>query len=252
MPLHEQTLQRLGLSFTVRDIMISKEHLVSAPAKAEAPAVSERYPDYNIIPILDGGILAEFYERDKKASRPITVQDLVGSDTSILGLVDILRDREFCFALVGNEIGGYVHFSDLNNPIVKLTFYVIFEAFERHLLGAIHPVTEQEIQQYLGLHRLNRIMNEVQRAQADRANLSLENFLFLPEIVRIAVAKGKLSLDEERVQIIRRSRNRVSHAGSSLIQNHADVNALIEAKKICLAVLGNRRRAAEVQTNSAS
>jgi hypothetical protein len=252
MPRLEQTLQRLGLSFTVRDIMVPKGRLVCAPAEADAPGISELNLDYNVIPIQDNGALKAFYERDTKASRPITVQDLVGSDTSFMDLVEILSGREFCFALVGNEIGGYVHFSDLNNLLVKLAFYVIFEAFERHLLGAIHPVTEQEIQQYLGLHRLNRIMNEVQRAQADRANLSLENFLFLPEIIRIAVAKGKLSLDEERVQIIRRFRNRVSHAGSSLIQKHADVNALIEAKKICLAALGNRRRAAEVQTNSAS
>jgi len=250
MPLHEQTLQRLGLSFTVRDIMISKEHLVSASAKAEAPAVSERYPQYNVIPILEGGILVEFYERDKKASRPITVQDLVGSDTSIMGLVEVLSDREFCFALVGNEIGGYAHFSDLNNPIVKLTFYVIFEAFERHLLLAINPVTEEEIQRNLGQARLNRIRDEMRKAQADNANLSLslESFLFLPEILRIAIAKGKLAQDKEQDKSIRAFRNRVSHAGWSLIQRHGDVKALVEVKRFCLSVLDGET---QVQSRSA-
>ena len=237
MPRLEQTLQRLGLSFTVRDIMVPKERLVSASANAEAPRISEKYPDYNIIPIQDKGVLVAFYERDTKSSRSITVQDLVGGDTSIMDLVEILSSREFCFALVGNEIGGYVHFSDLNNPLVKLTFYVIFEAFERHLLAAISPVTEQEIQQDLGSAATKPNQERGAKAQADRANLSLENFLYLPEILRIAVAKRKLSLDEERVQIIRKFRNRVSHAGSSLIQKHGDVKTLIEAKKICLAVL---------------
>jgi len=237
MPRLEQTLQRLGLSFTVRDIMVPEERLVSASANAEAPGISEQYPDFNIIPILDEGLLVAFYERDKKASRPITVQDLVGSDTSIMDLVEILCGREFCFALRGNKIAGYVHFSDLNNPLVKLTFYVVFEAFERDLLAAIHPVTEQEIQEVLGPHRLSRIKREVEKAQTNQANLSFENFLFLPEILRIAVAKHILSLDEGRLQIVRIFRNRVSHAGSSLIQKHGDVRTLIEAKRICMAVL---------------
>lgn len=237
MPRLEQTLQRLGLSFTVRDIMVPKERLVSASAEADAPRISEQNRDYNIIPIQDNGALVAFYERDAKSSRAITVQDLVGSDTGIMDLVEILSGREFCFALVGNEIGGYVHFSDLNNPLVKLAFYVIFEAFERHLLTAINPLTEQEIQQTLGLQRLNRIRNEVQRAQADRANLSLENFLYLPEILRIAISKRKLSLDEERVQSIKMFRNRVSHAGWSLIQKHGDVRTLVGVKTSCIAVL---------------
>jgi hypothetical protein len=139
--------------------------------------------------------------------------------------------------LVGNEIGGYVHFSDLNNPLVKLAFYVIFEAFERHLLTAIHPVTQQEIQKTLGLERLNRIRNDMQKAQADCANLSLENFLYLPEILRIAVAKGKLSLYDNQIQSVRMFRNRVSHAGWLLVQKHGDVKTLIEVERICLAAL---------------
>ena len=220
-----------GTSWSLRN------DLVSASSNAEAQRTSEENPDYNIIPIQDEGVLVAFYERDTNSSRSITVQDLVGSDTSVMDLAEILSIREFCFALVGNEIGGYVHFSDLNNPLVKLTFYVIFEAFERHLLAAISPVTEQEIQRTLGLHRLDRIRREVQRAQADDANLSLEHFLYLPEILRIAVAKHKLSLDEERVQIITKFRNRDSHAGSSLIRKHEDVNTLIAAKNICLAFL---------------
>jgi len=237
MPRLEQTLQRLGLSFTVRDIMVPKERLVCASGEVDAPRISEQNRDYNIIPIQDNGVLIAFYERDAKSSRSITVQDLVGSDTTIMDLVDVLSGREFCFALVGNEIGGYVHFSDLNNPLVKLTFYVIFEAFEQHLLTAINPVTEQDVQQTLGLHRLSRIKKEVEKAQTNRANLSLENFLYLPEILRIAVAKHKLSLDEKRDQSIRMFRNRVSHAGWSLVENHEDVRTLVEVKTSCIAVL---------------
>jgi hypothetical protein len=233
----DQTLQRLGVSFTVRDIMVPKERLVCVTVEADAPQTSERNPDYNVIPIEDNGALKSLYERDSQKPRPIAIQDLVGSDTSIMDLVEILSSREFCFALVGNEIGGYVHFSDLNNPLVKLTFYVVFEAVERHLLAAIHPVTEQAIEQDLGLGQLNRIRKEVQKAQTDRANLSLENFLYLPQILGIAVAEHKLLLDNNQIQSIRMFRNRVSHAGWPLIQKHGDVKTLIEAKKICLDVL---------------
>lgn len=237
----DETLQRLGMSFTLRDIMVPAERLVCAPAESDAPRISELNQDYNIIPIKDNGVIKAFYERDTKALGPIMVQHLVGSDTSIMDLVDILRTREFCLPLVGNKIGGYVHFSDLNNPLVKLTFYVIFEAFEQHLLAAIHPVAEQEVHRTSGPRRLRRIKKKVEEAQNNRANLRLESplesFLDLSEILRIAVAKHKLSEDVKRDKSITIFRNRISHAGWPLVENHGDVRTLVQVKARCIAVL---------------
>jgi hypothetical protein len=53
--------------------------------------------------------------------------------------VDILTTRPRAFVLVRDRVQGYIHFSDLNRPIVKLPFFVLLEAVERYffdMLGA--------------------------------------------------------------------------------------------------------------------
>jgi hypothetical protein len=239
----EQTLRRLGVSFTVRDIMVPKERLVCASAEADAPRISEQYPDYNVIPIRDRELLVAFYDRDAKSTRSITFQDLVAGDTSVTDLVEILSTREFCFVLVGNRIGGYVHFSDLNNPIVKLAFYVVLEAFERHLLALISPVSEKELLRILGLSALNRIQEKMRKARANDANLGLESFLCLHQILTLAADKGKLALGGNQRERINRFRNSVAHAGKLLVENHGDVRTLAEAKRNCIGVLNGVRTA---------
>ncbi len=52
MPTIEQTLERLAITFVVRDIiMIPSESLVCAANKPEAAKASDGHPDFNVIPI---------------------------------------------------------------------------------------------------------------------------------------------------------------------------------------------------------
>jgi hypothetical protein len=113
----EETLKRLAITFTVRDIMIPVSDLVCAPDESQAAAVSAEHPDFSVIPIPDHGKLTSYFERDSRSTKKITLNDLISDGTSLLDLVQILEGREFSFVL-SQHIEGYVHFSDLNNHLV--------------------------------------------------------------------------------------------------------------------------------------
>lgn len=59
------------------------------------------------------------------------MNDLISDGTKLLDIVEFLEEREVAFVLSHRHIDGYVHFSDFNHHLVKLTFYVILEAAER-------------------------------------------------------------------------------------------------------------------------
>ena len=94
-PSLEQTLQRLATSFTVKDIMIPTEDLTCVPREKDAPAVSDEYPDFNVIPIKRGEEITGYYERDSGETKPITLHDLISDCTSILDLVTIRQPDMF-------------------------------------------------------------------------------------------------------------------------------------------------------------
>ena len=125
-----ENLKRLSSAFTVRDIMVTIGDLVCATGESDASSLSKSHPDFNLIPIRNGNGLSAYYSRDSHQLSQIVVPDLIGDGTGILDLVDILESREFVFVLGPKQIDGYIHFSDLNRPLVKFTFYVLLQGVE--------------------------------------------------------------------------------------------------------------------------
>jgi hypothetical protein len=140
MPSHDETLTRLAREFVVRDIMIPASDLVCAAGTPAAVELLERYPDFDMIPLVAQDSLTAYLERAGSGPRPLRMSDLVSDATSILDIVAILTARPRLFGLVRNRIGGYVHFSDLNRPIVKLPFFVLLEAVERRFFDMLSAV----------------------------------------------------------------------------------------------------------------
>src|SRR6059058_2794320 len=95
----EATLERLALTFGVRDVMIPEDRLICADDEADARRQLEHYPDYNLIPFRCDGALHAYLERGSPGPKSITVADLISDGTSIPDLVDVLLNREFFFVL---------------------------------------------------------------------------------------------------------------------------------------------------------
>ena len=150
MPSHDDTLTRLAREFVVRDIMIPAKDLVCATCIPQAVELLNRYLDFDMIPLVVQDSITAYLERSGSDPRPLRISDLVSDATSILDIVDILTDRPRMFVLVHNRISGYVHFSDLNRPIVKLPFFVLLEAVERRFFGMLSEKITPELNQTTG------------------------------------------------------------------------------------------------------
>ena len=234
----EQTLQRLALTFTARDIMVPMEDLTCARDQAFALRLLEENPDFDVIPVERKGELYAYLERGSESLKCIRLRDIVSDGTAILDLVDVLGKQKFCFVLATNIIAGYLHFSDLNKPIVKLPFFVILEALERWLVEKLSPlVNESNLQTLLDPQRVEAIREKMRYMSEKRANLGWVIKLYFPEILKFAVNLGVVKLKQQQIDLLSNVRNRICHADKMLVEEHKDVRRLADTKRICLSVL---------------
>ena len=173
--------------------MIPNADLVCANDEVEAVEVSHKNPDFNVIPIRQDGKITGYFERDSGSTKKITPNDLISDGTSLLELVDILEHREFSFVLSSEKAKGYgyVHFSDLNHHLVKLTFYVIMAALERVALDSIRGKDDREsLRKHLSPGRFNYI--EKKYKDAGEAARSLVSYLNIRELLKLAATAGTI------------------------------------------------------------
>lgn len=233
----EETLQRLAHTFTVSDIMVPIEKLTYASSEAKAGELLELIPDFDVIPIVRRGTLCAYLERGFDHSRDIRPYDIVCDATSILDLVDILEDRKFCFIMVSNRIAGYIHFSDLNNHLVKLPYFIILEAVERHLVEKIDTLITQDTLEKVLPEKFEAIKERMRRQKNNRTELGWVSLLFFDEIVRCSCYFEMVQLEQEEINTISKTRNCVYHARRVLIGRHEDVKRLAKARRICISLL---------------
>lgn len=239
MPELDETLKRLATAFTVRDIMIPSSRLVCADDEEQAAVASDANPDFNVIPIRREGKITAYFERTSRITRGFTPSDLVADGTKLLDLIEILEHREFVFVL-SSEKGegyGYVHFSDLNHHLVKLTFYVLLAALERLALESIKGKDDRDcLKSYLNPGRFNYI--EQKYKDAGEAARSLVSYLNIRELLGLAASAGTIQVETDVAKAMLSARDGASHATKNLVSSHSGVRELVEVKRECQRVLG--------------
>jgi hypothetical protein len=237
MPQIESTLESLALMFTARDIMVDVDKLVSAVNESDARKLLQANKNLDMIPIKTNGLLLSYLERNSARPRRIKPPDTVAELTRILDLVDVLKARKFCF-VVNKSILGLIHFSDLNNHLVKIPFFVILQAFEEHLFREIGPlVNNNNLPMALSHERFATISRRMRELRKNRADLDWVNLLNFEDIVKCATYFKKITLSLDELRSISNVRNRVAHADRPFISKHEDVRRLSETKRICMSVL---------------
>lgn len=237
MPHIEETLNRLATAFTVKDIMTPRTALVCAANDSQATKVSDDNPDYDVIPIRQDGTLTGYFERKSRRVSKIMPGDLIADATSLLDLVEIFEERQFSFVLSRQRIEGYVHFSDLNHQLVKLTFYVLMEAVERMALNSIQRNCDHEsLKKELGTERFGQIERAYKRA--GRAARDLVSYLNISDMLQIAANMSTVSVDGRFVKAIKKVRDGAAHSTENLVSSYDDVKVLSNVKRECLRVLG--------------
>jgi len=231
-----ENLERLATAFTVRDIMVSVRSLKCATEESDAESVSKANPDFSVIPIKSRSGLSAYYLRDSHQLSQIGVPDLIGDGTGILDLVDILESQEFVFVLGPKQVDGYIHFSDLNDPLVKLTFYVLLQGVECFALESVKTrLTDEFLEEILGKSRFTQIQ-KLYRDTGD-AGQSIINYLNIADALRVARAGGKLEIEDSVIHAVKHVRNGTAHVPENLVSDYSDVRKLAQVKRQCLRIL---------------
>ena len=231
-----ENLKRLATTFTVRDIMVTTGALKCASGELDAVVVSDANSEFSFIPILQENRISMYYCRDTGGVSHIGVFDLISEGTGVLDLVDVLEHREFAFVQGLRQIDGYVHFSDLNHSLVKLTFYVLLEGVERFALESVRTgLTNAFLNETLGENRFGQIQRAYERS--GDAGQSVINYLNIADALKLAREGGKLEIEDCLIQAIKRVRDGAAHVLENLVSDYSDVKTLADVKSQCLRVL---------------
>ena len=243
----EQTLQRLAAQFTVRDIMVPSANLVKAKTLLEARKHLEIHDNFNIIPIESENQITDYVERGREELKPISLDLVIGNGCSILDLVDVLVDRQFCFVTGKHGVEGFVHFSDLNHNLVDLPFYVLLQAVEAHVASLIGATfNEANLQRVFDGYRpgfVKRIVDRYEKSKSNDADRSLLNEVNLKTMLSFACYFKLLDLTDKEICQVSAVRDSISHVPEKLINKHGDVNHLRLTKDLCHKILSNRSSA---------
>lgn len=120
--------------------MLETDALTRASSRGTAQELLTQHPEFDIILLPATGIVTAYVRRDKPEVLTIGSADLMSDGTSLLELPQLLTKRDCFFVLSSNTIAGFVHFSDLNKSLMKIPFFVLFEAVERYLWPLVPPV----------------------------------------------------------------------------------------------------------------
>jgi len=210
----DETLARLAGTFTVRDIMIPSADLVCAASDLQAPDVSQRNSDFNVIPIREGQKLIKYFLRDSRAVQRIELTDVIADGTSLLDLVEVFEQHEFAFVLTHRQIAGYVHFSDLNHPLIKLMYYVILEAVERCVLSLIPSEDPAFLQRHLPRGRFEQIRAQYRRS--GNAGRNLASYLNIADSLLLAVEAQEIEIGPASIKALKEAQRRTSWPGEKM------------------------------------
>jgi hypothetical protein len=212
--------------------------LVVAKDDEDARSLLIKHPKFDIIPIERNNELTSYQARDSEHAKDIHLTDVISAETSVLDLVDLFLQRKFYFVLLGKKLCGYVHFSDLNNRVVKLPLFAIIESLEYQLMGLLSPIIDEcLIEQVLSEQRARMIKGLMRKNTKNRTDLGWVNLLSFADTVKLASHLKRISLRPEEVELISSVRNRIVHADKPLVGKYDDIEQLAKAGKICLSAI---------------
>jgi hypothetical protein len=229
--------------FTARLIMTPAAELTCADAPEEAEAAMAS-GGFEVVPVRHGEGLGAYWRRgaDGRPGRhEIELRDVVSDGCAITRLVELLATRTYVFVLGSDRTVGYIHFSDLNRSAAKVPFFILFEALERGVVGAIGPrLNSETLRAALG-GRASDIEKKHLKQQRKGSDHSLVNAMYFPEMLEVARHFGVASMEPAGASVLAHFRNRVAHADRELVGSHADVSRLAGCAQLLRSAIAQVR-----------
>lgn len=235
-----QTLEGLSRAFAVRDIMIHQNQLTRARDLGGAAAIfADPQCDFDVIPLPESGPISAYVTKGSGKLKQVAPPALVSDGTTILDLLDIFhKNQPFAFVLAKNTICGFVHFSDLNEPLVKLPFFILMERVEAVVWSMIETVLNPTVlSEVFDDKRCERI--EERKRDAKRKNLDrgYQGALYMDDILTFACHRQFISVTPQDKEAISKVRNKVFHADKPLVDTENDLKTMIRARDACTFII---------------
>lgn len=225
----ERALEALARSFSAADIMTPEAALARADSVAEATLL---LGDYDLVPFPKNGSVTGYFTHGVTDPCDLRPAIVISDSTTVLDLPEFFLAQPSLLVLRGQRIVGLVHFSDLNNPIVKLPLYVMFEAVESELVPELNRrATQADLEAVLRPERLRAIRARLAEARQHRADMGLAQGLLFSELLSLGMRVGILTITAADRDLLIGTRNRIAHADTPLVRNVEDVSALARAKE---------------------
>ena len=125
--------------------MIHPGDFISAHDEVSARQHLLENPGIDHIPVAASGQPTHVFDRNTNLIRKIDSALLISDSTSIVNLPRLFsQTNQFFFVIEGQTIVGLVHVSDLNAPICKIPYFIIFEALEQAIIARLPSVCDKK------------------------------------------------------------------------------------------------------------
>ncbi len=234
----ERLLETMTKEITVEHIMTWSSSLLTFDYFGDIQKIKEimKSKNYDIVPVSkEEKIIGYVLRADvKKGIKICSILNDIGSeervnhDIPILRLVELLMDREFFFVYNNDELGGFVHFSDLNKQAVRVLFYLLLSEFESKLHSWIKKqYPDGSWKTILSGDSCKKIEELYEQLKKKNSEISLDECLYFADMLKIA---KKTHRKFEKYSALNDFRNEIMHPTRPVVYNYSRVKKLNEKR----------------------
>lgn len=232
--------------------MIPEEEVYCVEGKHKTRQFFERHPEFDCAGVRSNGAIEGYFEKNQPEQFvALDKSDLIGDSTRLMDLLGYFEEhRRLFFVLSGNEVCGLVHYSDINNPVLRVPFYALIAATEHHCYSAIRESINEEticravkaLENRPGKgwadNRIDKIKKDRKKTLEKDIDRGWNGILYIGEILKLAQQEQRIPIENESIENIRQIRNRVTHNDDSLlVQNLEDVKLASKVRDECRRLL---------------
>jgi len=232
-----KVVARLDRIFSVEDIMTPVEVLERGGSIEE---VRPLFSTYDVVPYPKRGNVEGFFQLGLDKLSYLKPDNLISDTTSLLNMPQLLNQAPFRFVISADKIAGYVHYSDLNKPAMKVPIFVLIQAMEKKLWDKFEMKITERIVREVFPDSAPSFITKRDKAIKGNVDIGWTGVFTLPYILRLANHFKATYLSNDQIKSLRLTRNNVSHAGGYLISKQRDVSKLVEVIKFCQAELKSK------------
>jgi len=215
---------------SVDNLMVHTRNLVRASHLKDA---IPSFADFDIVPAPARGRVSGYFEKSSRRHQLLSAETIISSDTPLIELPGLLSSRPFYFVNSGNNIVGYIHYSDLNKAPIRAPFFALLEAAEVSVSIRIRDrIATEDIKAMSTPGRYRALKGRLERRSTQNLDLGWLAVLKFGEILRLARRYRALNLDDEDLGLLVEFRNRIAHTNLRLIENYNEIRKLSKVEAL--------------------